>query len=107
MDFWPESSALGTEKWISGFFRATGSGNQKPTFLHPRKVPQSGSHEPGLIVLYGHLEAFIWQPKMAVPHTKNQHFYIPRTGAYIGPLGFLGTKRAPPPPSQVSPLLSS
>jgi hypothetical protein len=40
MDFWPESPALGVEKWISGFFRA--SGNQKSTFLHPRKVAPSG-----------------------------------------------------------------
>ena len=40
MDFWPESPASGVEKWISGFFRA--SGNQKSTFLHPRAVPPSG-----------------------------------------------------------------
>jgi hypothetical protein len=40
MDFWPESPASGIGKWISGFFRA--SANQKPTFLHPRKVPPSG-----------------------------------------------------------------
>jgi hypothetical protein len=31
---------FGVEKWISGFFRA--SGNQKSTFLYPRKVPPSG-----------------------------------------------------------------
>ena len=35
IDLWPGSPALGVEKWISGFFRA--SENQKPTFLHPRK----------------------------------------------------------------------
>jgi hypothetical protein len=40
MNFWPESPALGVEKWISGFFWA--SGNQKPAFLHPRKVPPPG-----------------------------------------------------------------
>ena len=40
MDFWPESPASGVEKWISGFFRA--SGNQKSTFLHPRTAPPSG-----------------------------------------------------------------
>jgi hypothetical protein len=31
---------VGLEKWISGFFRA--SGNQKSYFLHPRKVPPPG-----------------------------------------------------------------
>jgi hypothetical protein len=40
MDFWPESPASGVEKYISGFFRA--SGNQNPAFLHPRKVLTSG-----------------------------------------------------------------
>jgi hypothetical protein len=36
--FWPESPASGLEKWIYGFFRA--SGNQKPAFLE-RKFPPS------------------------------------------------------------------
>ena len=39
MVFWPESPASDVEKWISGFFRA--SGNQQSTFLHPSKVPPS------------------------------------------------------------------
>ena len=34
------NGASGVERWISGFFRA--SGNQKSTFLNPRKVPPSG-----------------------------------------------------------------
>jgi hypothetical protein len=37
---YPESAASGVEKWISGFFRA--SGDQKFIFLHPRKVPPPG-----------------------------------------------------------------
>jgi hypothetical protein len=41
MDLWPESPALGVENWIPSFFWA--SGNQKPTFLHPRKfLPPGG-----------------------------------------------------------------
>jgi hypothetical protein len=40
LDFLPESPASGAEKRVSGFFRA--SGNQKSTFLHPRKFPPSG-----------------------------------------------------------------
>ena len=51
MDFGPESPASGLEKWITGFFRDSGSGNQKSTFLHPRKVTLYAVRESALLCL--------------------------------------------------------
>jgi hypothetical protein len=50
MDFWPESPASGVEKWISGFFRA--SGHRKFTFLHPRPESSSSVRESALPTLF-------------------------------------------------------